>query len=87
LGALRPQIVRMVLRDGARLLAVGVVIGTGLSLVAGRSAESLLFGLDPYDPSTLIASCVLLGIVSLAAGLLPAWRAAKLDPVSALRQD
>jgi hypothetical protein len=87
LGALRPQIVGMVLRDGARLLAAGVAIGSVLALLAGRSADSLLFGLDPNDPVTLIVSSLLLIVVAAAAGLLPAWRAARLDPMAALRQD
>lgn len=87
LGAMRMQIVHMVLWDGARLLAVGVLIGAALSLLAGRAADALLFGLTPHDPLTIAASCLLLIAVAVGAGLLPAWRASRLDPMSALRQD
>jgi ABC-type antimicrobial peptide transport system permease subunit len=87
LGALRPQIVLMVLRDALRLLAIGIAVGATVSLIVGRSAGALLFGLEPSDPATLVASALLLSLTAVLAGLLPAWRAAKLDPVSALRQD
>jgi predicted permease len=87
LGALRPQIVRMVLRDALRLLAVGIAAGAAVSLIVGRSAGALLFELEPSDPMTLGVSALLLGVTAVLASLLPAWRAAKRDPVSALRQD
>ncbi len=85
LGAQRRQVVSMVMREGSRLLAIGVLAGTALSLVAGRWAGSLLFGLKPYDPLTLAASGALLAIIASLASFLPARRASKLDPMVALR--
>jgi predicted permease len=85
LGAHRWQVVGLVMRDAAWMLAVGVVLGTSLSLVAGRSAGSMLFGLKPYDPVTLLFAIGLLAAIATVASWLPARRAAKLDPVTALR--
>src|SRR5437868_1367935 len=53
LGADRPRVIRLVLREAVVLLAVGLVIGAGLALWAGRAAATLLFGLKPHDPATL----------------------------------
>jgi predicted permease len=87
LGAARGQVVGMVMREAAYLLLIGVVIGGALSLVAGRSAGSLLFGLNPYDPVTLMASVVLLSLIAVLASLLPARRASRVDPMEALRYE
>ncbi len=85
LGAARVQVVRMVMREAVLLLAIGLSIGTVLSLIAGRSAKSLLFQLESYDPLTLaVAAGLLTGIAALAS-FLPARRAAQLDPMAALR--
>jgi predicted permease len=85
LGAERGQVVGMVMREAGKLLAVGVVVGTALSLIAGRSAGSLLFGLKPYDAFTLLAAAGLLALIAALASFVPALRAAKLDPMAALR--
>ena len=87
LGANRSQVLGMVMREALVLLSIGVAIGTALSLVAARGAESLLFGLKPYDPLTLIAAAGLLTAIGGAASWLPARRASKLDPMNALRCD
>ncbi len=87
LGARRGQVVGMVMREAAWLLLIGVATGTGLSLVAGRGARSLLFGLTPHDPLTLAGACALLAVIAAGASFVPAHRAAKLDPMVALRQD
>jgi len=63
------------------------VAGTALTLVASRAAASMLFGLKPYDPLTLIAAAGLLAAVALAAAWVPARRAAALSPVTALREE
>jgi predicted permease len=87
LGAERGQVVAMVMREAGRLLAIGIAIGTALSLAAGSGARSLLFGLKPHDPLTLMAAALLLSLIAAAASFLPARRASKLDPMAALRDE
>jgi len=87
LGAERGQVVAMVMREAARLLLIGVVTGAALSLLAGRGAGSLLFGLRPYDPLTLVTAALLLALIAAVASFLPARRASKLDPMVALRDE
>jgi ABC-type antimicrobial peptide transport system permease subunit len=77
----------MVLSEAGRLLAIGVAVGVVLTVAAGRWAASLLFGLKPYDPKTLAAAVVGLGLVAVAASVVPARRAANLDPMAALRDE
>jgi predicted permease len=87
LGAPRGELIRMVMREAALLLAIGIAIGAALSLAAARTAQSLLFGLKSWDPPTLAAAvCLLLGVGALAS-FIPAQRASRLDPMSALRSD
>ncbi len=87
LGAQRPQVIGMMMREAGWLLAVGLAVGAGLSLLAGRSASTLLFGLKPNDPLTLVAACVLLAGVAAAASFVPARHASRLDPLVALRHE
>jgi len=85
LGAQRGQVAGMVMREAGELLVIGVAVGTVLSLVAGRGASSLLFGLKAYDPLTLIGAALLLAAIAGLASFIPARRAARLDPMAALR--
>jgi hypothetical protein len=89
LGARPAEIVAMVVRDAGRLLVVGLGIGVLLALIAGRTANStsLLFGLTPYDPSTLAGASLLLGAIAGVACLVPARRASKLDALEVLRHE
>jgi len=87
LGAGRPQVVHMMLREAGIFLCIGVVIGTVLALAAGRAAASMLFNLRPYDPPTLALAISALAAVGLAASLIPARRAAGMDPMKALRDE
>jgi putative ABC transport system permease protein len=66
---------------------VGVVIGIGLATASGRLASGLLYGLQPSDPTTMGIAAALLAAIAIAAAYLPAWRAARVDPVVALRSD
>jgi ABC-type antimicrobial peptide transport system permease subunit len=75
------------LRDTVWMLAIGVVVGTALALVAGRAATTMLFGLKPYDVATLVFSILLLSVIAVLASLLPAFKASRLNPVDALRCD
>jgi ABC-type antimicrobial peptide transport system permease subunit len=68
-------------------MTAGLVSGVGASLLAERSAASLLFGLTPHDPMTLAGACVLLVTVTAFASFIPARRASRFDPLSALRQE
>jgi putative ABC transport system permease protein len=87
LGADRGRVVRLVLREAVLLLTVGLAIGTGLALWAGRAAGALLFGLKPYDPPTFALAVLLLASVALLASYWPALRASRLEPMSALREE
>ena len=87
LGADRRDVVKMILREAGLLLFFGSVTGTVLALAAATTARSMLFALQPYDPPTLGMAIALLAAVTLAAGYLPARRAAKLDPMTALRDE
>jgi ABC-type antimicrobial peptide transport system permease subunit len=87
LGAQRGNVVGMIMREAAVLLAMGIAIGAALSLAAARTATSLLFGLKPHDPLTLVLAVVALAAVAAAASFLPAHRASRLDPMAALREE
>jgi ABC-type antimicrobial peptide transport system permease subunit len=64
-----------------------LAIGTGLAIAVGRTASSLLFGLKPTDPVTIGLSVALLAVVAIVASFLPALRAARLEPMLALREE
>ena len=87
LGATRRDIHILVLREAGTLVAAGLGIGIVLAVGAAYLGRSLLFGLKPSDPLTLIMTSLGLAAVALAASLLPAHRAATLDPVTALRDE
>jgi ABC-type antimicrobial peptide transport system permease subunit len=87
LGAARRRVVLMVMREAGMLLVTGAVIGSLITLVAGRAVSSLLYGVKPYDVFTLGTSILLLAAIALVAGFLPARRAATVDPMEALRYE
>ena len=87
LGAQRSQVIGLVMRQAGWMLITGVVIGIGLTLVAGSSVSSLLFGLEPCDPLTLAGAVGLLTVIAACASFVPARRAAGLDPMIALRHE
>jgi putative ABC transport system permease protein len=87
LGADRRNILRIVMTEAVVLLAIGVGIGTVLSLLAAKTATSLLFGLQARDPLTLLLAITALACVAMAASFLPAHRAATIDPMQALRDE
>jgi ABC-type antimicrobial peptide transport system permease subunit len=86
LGAAPSGVVRLVLSRVAALVGLGVLIGTALSLWASKFVASLLYGLEPRDPATLVGAAVTLAVVAGIAGWLPAWRASRIDPAEVLRE-
>lgn len=87
LGAERIQVARMVLGDAARLMAVGIVLGLLLTWWASRLISTLLYGLTPTDPLTIATAVLVLAGAGLAAGFLPAYRAAHVEPIVALKYE
>jgi len=87
LGARTADVLRMVVVQGMRPAIVGMAIGVAASLALGRVLSSLIFGIRPSDPATFAAVAVLLGGVALVACLVPARRAARVSPTTALRDE
>jgi predicted permease len=86
-GAQRGQVVWMVLRDSLLLTAVGVTVGIPLALLVGKALTSALYGVQPYDAASYVCAGVGVAAVAIAASLIPARRAACIDPVTALRSE
>jgi putative ABC transport system permease protein len=87
LGATTGRVTHLVVGQGMRLVAVGLVIGFGMALGLGQSLSGLLFGVTPTDLRTLVAVVVVLGSVATISIWLPARRAVRVDPLKALRQE
>ncbi len=87
LGAERRSIIWMVLRETLVLILVGVAIGVPAAIGAGRLVSSQLFGLGAADPLTLVAATLILTVVAVLAGLLPARKASRVNPLIALRYE
>jgi ABC-type antimicrobial peptide transport system permease subunit len=87
LGAERAKILRMVLRESMTLAGIGIIIGVPAALVASRLVASMLYGVKPTDPLTILSATAVLAAVALLAGYLPARRASRVDPMVALRYE
>jgi predicted permease len=87
LGAAPDRVRRMVMRQMGVMTAVGTAVGLGLAALAGRGAQSLLFELKGYDPAVFVASALLLALIAIGAGFVPALRASRVDPMTALRYE
>jgi predicted permease len=87
LGATRARVRWMVLRQVGAIAMVGGTIGLASAILVGRAAQALLFGLQFHDPVVLASSIVVLMFVALAAGFMPAYRAARIDPMRALKYE
>jgi putative ABC transport system permease protein len=87
LGAQHGDVLRLVLRDGALLGGIGIAIGLAGALLVTRFLRTMLFGISPFDPASFVAVSLMLATIALFASYVPARRAAKVDPVEALRYD
>src|SRR5262249_48899643 len=87
LGASRPTIVGSVLKESGTWVALGLALGIGASLARTRTAQTLLFGVQPGDPATIAVALAGLGVVALLASYLPARQAARVDPMTTLKDE
>ena len=87
LGAQRSTVYRLILREASVLALAGIVIGTGAAILVASLMRKLLFGTPPWDVTTLVCVAAVLAASALLASVLPARRAASVDPISALRAE
>jgi putative ABC transport system permease protein len=85
LGAQSRDVVAMILKEVVRLVCLGLAFGVPLALFLSRFVADLLYGLTPTDPITIAAGALVMMIVALLAGYIPARRASRVDPMVALR--
>lgn len=87
LGATTADVLRLVAGNALKVIAAGAVIGLALSALLGRLFSTVLFGVEPLDPATFTAVTIVLAATAALSTLGPAWRAARIDPAAALREE
>ena len=87
LGAPRGSVARLVVAQGVRAVAAGIAVGVITALALGSLVRSLLYGVTPHDPTVLALTAVALVVTAIVACLIPAWRAARVDPMDTLRAE
>jgi predicted permease len=85
LGAVRRQVLQLILGHAGRLASIGIVFGVGAAAAATGLLEGMLYGVRPLDPVSFAGGAIVFGALALVASLIPAWRAASVNPVDALR--
>jgi putative ABC transport system permease protein len=86
LGAEATNILKLVTYQGLRIICVGLIIGLGAGIILGQIIGSVLYGISATDPTALLTGTLVLGLAALLACLLPAFRATRIDPITALRE-
>jgi putative ABC transport system permease protein len=86
LGASSSGVVRLALSQVMLLVGIGVLVGSGVSIWMSKFVATLLYGLEPRDPITLVGAAVVMGSVGAVAGWLPAYRASRIAPAEVLRE-
>ena len=87
LGAQPGIVIWLVMREVLLLLAIGLAVGIPAAMLLGRYVSSQLYGIQAHDPVIAVSTTVLIALVSAAAGLIPAHRASRIDPILALRTE
>ncbi|MGH9139928.1 MAG: FtsX-like permease family protein, partial [Vicinamibacterales bacterium] len=87
IGASRSDVLRLILRQGMTLAAAGIGVGLPFSVAVGRTLSTMLFGVSPYDPASLFGGTAVLMLAALAASVVPAYAATRVDPITGLRAD
>jgi putative ABC transport system permease protein len=86
LGAEATNIIKLVTYQGLRIICVGLIIGVGAGIILGHTIGSVLYGVSATDPTALLTGTLVLALAALLACLLPAFRATRIDPITALRE-
>jgi len=87
LGAPRGVVLRLIVFEGMKMVAFGILVGIAAALLVGRLLSRMLFGISPSDPVSFASACLTLIAVSLAACYLPARSATRIDPITVLREN
>ena len=87
LGATHGNIKGMVLREGLVLMMMGLIVGVVAGLMVAKALASIFYGVNPIDPISIVVTVTLLAAATLSASYIPARRAAKIDPMEALRYE
>jgi predicted permease len=87
LGAQRRDVLGLVMKESMLLVLIGMIIGLAAAVATGRLITTMLFGLSPADPRTILVAIAIMAVVSAVAGYLPARRASKVDPMIALHYE